>query len=611
MTNRELLSIIRSVFFTPVIFLAVFSFGLTGCSKITEKPSPEPVEKIKPIAVEVPEAPVEKVQSADMSAETMYKILLAEVLVKRGQPQPAYQLLSDVTKKTRDPGLAERNFQLSMATFDVDAIKESTDLWREISPEQSLPWKASFLMAVREGKQDQAFSYWQTYVEKSNSDLEPLLIEASVRVAQLAPKKEGLKFMKKLQETYPNEAVAYYAFGVSAEAYQEACLAIISLEKSAQLYREQLDSETKEQSESMFSAEKMYREVHLLLASAYLKSKQPRLGLEKLNDYVEDHPKDWELQEKYARLEVKAGQFAAAEKRYLRILENEPKAFTSRLSVALIQLERREYQQSIDNLKELQSVRRYKSTANYYLGVASYELGRNEQARDYFSQVSTDDYYLDAQLRIAEIDYAQKGLESTLAFIDKLEPKNNEQRIKLFRAQAVFYSRAGQKQTAVESYDQALNLAPKNVDLLLSQSMLLYDVKEYDKYQQNLQTVLKIEPNNADALNALGYFYVERKERLDEAKVLLDKALDLAPDRFYILDSRGWLAYQSGDYEEAESYLEKAFEKQVDDEVLIHLIQTKWQLGKQDDAVELWEDFHQRFPENERLQQLIKELSEG
>lgn len=613
MTNFLLLQ--RKSRFSPaVIILILFFLTLSGCSQTVKKENTAPSTEAQPIEAEkttLEMAVPEPVQSSEMPADVMYKILLAEVLVKRGQPGPAYELMSEATEQTRDSGLAERNFQLSMATFDIDAIKQATEMWRDIAPEEALPWKASYLMAVREGEQEKAFSYWQTYVEKSDLSIDQLLIEASVRVTQSAPKKEGLKFMKKLQDTYPDEAVAYYAFGVSAEAYDEPFLAIIPLERSAKLYREKIPQESKDdKSEDIFSAEKMYQQVYLLLGTAYLKSQQPNLGLKKLSVYLDDYPEDWEMQEKYARLEVKAGKFGDAKKRYQKIIENEHEAYTSQLSLALIQLEMREYSEAIKNLKSLQKVHQFNSTATYYLGVASYELGQDENSKSYFSQIKTDDYYLDAQLRIAEIDFPKKGLDGTLAFIDKLEPKNNEQRIKLYRAQAIFYNKANQKQKAVEAYDQAIGIAPKDVSLLLAQSMLLYDVKNFQQYQVNVEKVLKIEPNNPDALNALGYFYVERKERLDEAKVLLDKALKIAPDRFYILDSRGWLAYQTGNYKEAETYLEQAFSKQVDDEVLIHLIQTKWQLGNKEDAIELWEDYHQKFPENERLQQLLNVLSE-
>ena len=109
-------------------------------------------------------------------------------------------------------------------------------------------------------------------------------------------------------------------------------------------------------------------------------------------------------------------------------------------------------------------------------------------------------------------------------------------------------------------------------------------------------------------MNALAYFYVERNEHLDEAEKLLKKALKLAPDEYYILDSRGWLYYQQGKYEQAESDLKRAFSMEKDDEVLIHLIKVKWKLGKQDDAKNLWNQYHRNFPENAELQGLIIQL---
>lgn len=586
---------------------------VSGCTQLKTQESSPPPLKVESIEAEMPEDEKPAIQNAQMTAEQLYDILAAEMLLKRGQPKAAFALMAKVTRSTQDPGLAERTFQLSMTTLDIEAIKEAARMWREISPEEALPWKASYIMAVREDQQADALDYWQAYAERADMTLEQMLVEASIRVTQSAPEKAGLAFLASLKKRYPDEPAAYYAYGAAAEEYNRPQLAIETLQDAAQRYEQKmrsLDSSSDEDSkDERITAEKLYRQIHLLLASAYMNAQQPVQGLKKLKPYLDQHSDDWEMQEKYARLEVKAGQFQAAEQRYQTIVKNDPHAYTSRLSLALIQLERQDYEPAMEHLIALQKVPQLHSTATYYLGVASYELGHDTQAKAYFSQIDTDDYYLDAQLRIAEIDYPEKGLKETLKTIDQLQPKTNQDRIKLYRAQAIFYGKAQQYKKAVDAYDQALALSPNQVDLLLAQSMLLYNLKDFTRYEQSLQKALKLDPNNPDALNALGYFYVERNERLGDAKQLLDKALALAPNRFYILDSRGWLAYQLGHYEEAEQYLEKALALQLDDEVLIHLIQTKWRLGKQKDAVELWEDHNQSFPENTRLQQLLKTLS--
>jgi len=96
---------------------------------------------------------------------------------------------------------------------------------------------------------------------------------------------------------------------------------------------------------------------------------------------VDEYDDDWLMQERYARLEVKAGFYQQAEKRYLRIIKNEPKAYTSKLSVALLRLERDDFARAEQLLKDLKEVPQYRSTALYYLGISAQEQNHLKQAK--------------------------------------------------------------------------------------------------------------------------------------------------------------------------------------------------------------------------------------
>lgn len=601
--------------FRKLSALTLFCFGATmmvGCSQNVKETNAasHPIQQDTSAKSQSGE-PEYKPIYTHIPPDVMYKVLLAEMLLKKNQAASAYPLMYSAAEESRNPELAERAFQLSMTTMSIQAVQEATDLWRDISPEKALPWKASYLMSVRAGDQELAFQQWLKYKSLSKSPLESLLIEAGLKVSQSAKKKNGLLFIKKLQSTYPDEAAAYFALGVAAANYNEFWLAIPPLEKAASMYKEKASAYSGDKDEYSISPQKMEREIYLLMATVYLKSGEVKQGLDKIAPYLDDNEEDWELQEKYARLEVKAGLFKAAEKRYLNVVAHEPAAYTSRLSAALLQLERQAYGAASENLAMLRPIPQYRSVSTYYLGVANQEQGKLKAAVRYFKAVKTEDYYLDAQLHIAEIEFPKAGLKKTLAKLDKLEAKSDEQKVKLYRAQAVFYKLSSKKQKAVDAYQNALQLDPNNTRILLTQAMLLYDLKQFTAYEKNIQKALIIEPDDVEALNALAYFYVERKEHLDKARKMLDKALKLAPNRFYILDSRGWLAYQQGNYSEAERYLEKAFSLQLDDEVLIHLMETKWRMGKHQEATTLWKRYHTKFPENQRLQTLIQDLKKG
>jgi tetratricopeptide (TPR) repeat protein len=84
-----------------------------------------------------------------------------------------------------------------------------------------------------------------------------------------------------------------------------------------------------------------------------------------------------------------------------------------------------------------------------------------------------------------------------------------------------------------------------------------------------MRRILDIHPENADALNYIGYTYAEQGIRLDEAMGLIQKALNIKPDSAYIIDSLGWVYYQKGLYDEALKYLLEAAKLVPNDPTII------------------------------------------
>ena len=86
-------------------------------------------------------------------------------------------------------------------------------------------------------------------------------------------------------------------------------------------------------------------------------------------------------------------------------------------------------------------------------------------------------------------------------------------------------------------------------------------MKEYDAAEVEFRKVLEADPENANALNYLGYMLADRNVRLDEAQKLISKAVELDPQNGPYLDSLGWVYYRQNRLEEAAGYLQKALQK--------------------------------------------------
>lgn len=113
--------------------------------------------------------------------------------------------------------------------------------------------------------------------------------------------------------------------------------------------------------------------------------------------------------------------------------------------------------------------------------------------------------------------------------------------------------------------------------------------KRYEQAEAAFHKVLEMEPDNAAALNYLGYMLADRNVRLEEALQLIQKAVDLDPENGAYLDSLGWVYFRLGQPEKAREYLERAVQKVARDPIVHdHLGDVYFQLGELKKAVEHW-----------------------
>jgi len=588
--NRLLLSLLAGISFTAL---------LSGCALMNETSkqvlAPKPTTQSDKTTEILNESDKVMANSPLLDSSTMFEILAAEMMVQKGQVVNAFDILYSLAVKTRDEGLAKRVFQISMATYNVDNIEKATILWRQVSPDSSVAWRASFLLSLRNTKLDLALEQWQTYHQLSEAGLESDLITSAAKVAASVPKDQGLQFFNRLTQQYKQAWSAYYALGMVATVYQDPEMGIPAVEKALDLLPK---------SEREASSPLLYN----LLSKLYLMNGNPEKGIEVLTSYVDNNPNDLILQERMARLEVQAKRYEAAERRYQAIIEIEPEAHTSLLSLALIQLERKAYDLAEKNLLAVSKDKSYQSVGNYYLGILYQDSDRNELAISSFERVKSASYYVDAQLHLAEIYFAQNKSEESFAILDAMELAQPADQVKVLRAKAIFNSAQDKYLPAVELYNQVLKIEPDNTDVLKALSLMLYKLKRYIEYEANLLKVLKLDNKDTDVLNALGYFYVEQNIKLDQAFTLLNKALEIDPNSYYILDSMGWYYFQVKEYDKALNYLNRAFSVEEDDEVLIHLITTYWHNNETNRAKLLWQKYHKIFLQNDRVQNLINEL---
>jgi len=139
-----------------------------------------------------------------------------------------------------------------------------------------------------------------------------------------------------------------------------------------------------------------------------------------------------------------------------------------------------------------------------------------------------------------------------------------------------------------------------------------YEIGAWEKEEADIQQSLVYDPQNPEALNHLGYSWLEHDIKIAEAHEILKKALALSPEHPAIMDSYGWSLYKNGKYEEALPFIEKALQAMPQDPtVQEHLGDIYWCLNRQVQARYQWENALTSFTNNKDQERIREKLAHG
>lgn len=177
--------------------------------------------------------------------------------------------------------------------------------------------------------------------------------------------------------------------------------------------------------------------------------------------------------------------------------------------------------------------------------------------------------------------------------------------------------RSGEKyREAADAYDHAIVLLrpeqTKDWAVFYARAMAEDQSKRWDAAEQDLQHALKLNPDQPQVLNFLGYSWVDQGRRLPEALTMLEKARALSPFDGYIVDSVGWAYFRLGRYQDAAKALENAVLLVPGDATINeHLGDAYWRVGRKLEARFQWSHALAFSPEAGQKAELEKKLQSG
>lgn len=182
---------------------------------------------------------------------------------------------------------------------------------------------------------------------------------------------------------------------------------------------------------------------------------------------------------------------------------------------------------------------------------------------------------------------------------------------------AALYKETGQSQqmdTTVQSAEallrEQIQRYPKNVELRIRLAYSLEKRRQFEQSEAEYREILRIAPDEALALNNLGYSLLERNANLEEAVQLIERAVSIAPDNDAYLDSLGWAYFKMGKLADAEKYLTKAAKiNKTSSELREHLGDLYYKQGRIEQAKVVWQQalaIATEAADKERLQVKMK-----
>ncbi|MEO8461072.1 MAG: tetratricopeptide repeat protein, partial [Dokdonella sp.] len=235
------------------------------------------------------------------------------------------------------------------------------------------------------------------------------------------------------------------------------------------------------------------------------------------------------------------------------------------------------------------------------------------QALNWYREVPDDDErWFDAQTRQAVVLDQQGKTDAAIELLRRLETSNginNDELGKIFLVEGDLFRQHKRTAEVLSTYNRGLNFLPDDPRLLYARGLLAAEANDVEAAERDLRRVIALQPNDAAALNALGYTLADRTDRHDEALDLINKAYKLKPDDASIVDSLGWVQYRRGKVDAAIKLLREAWQKQPDPEIAAHFGEVLWVGGDHVQARDIWEKGRKKEPDNKTLLETIKRLT--
>jgi tetratricopeptide (TPR) repeat protein len=525
----------------------------------------------------------------ELTPRLVYEFLLAEIAGGRGDLGLASEAYMDLARTTRDPRVVRRAAEVALFARRYDAALDAARLWTEIEPKAAQPNQMLISLLAATGRTADLEAKLSQQLADAGGQVGEMLLQINRMLARHPDKKAVQTLVSRLTEPYLGLAEAHFARAQAAHGAGDMAQSAAELDRAIELRPDWEQA---------------------ALARAQMTT-DPAEAARFLGRFVSANPKALDARLAYARSLVVVKRYGEARAEFKTLLTNHPDSGDVIYAVAVLSLQLNDLDEAEEQLKRLIGMNHAESTAaRLYLGQIAEERKQPDEALKRYGEVPVGSaQYLPARMRMTQLLARQQKLDEARRTLQETTATNPGERSQLLIAESQILREAGRNMDAYTVLADGLKAHPDQPELLYEAAIMAEKAGKLDVVEPYLRRLIALKPDHAHAYNALGYSLAERNERLDEAQQLIDKALQLAPDDPFIMDSKGWVLFRRGDANGALDVLKKAFTLRADPEIAAHLGEVLWYLGRADEARRTWSDAMKTSPGNEVLVGTVKKFA--
>jgi len=569
--------------FSPILrFISLASLLLlTGCASLASSQDKALLEQQQTRV-----NPLESQQ--DPLADSAYSLMVAEIALYQGDTALAVKHYLAVARQQNNPEIAERAVRVAVYGQDLEAAVEAAQRWIELDPKRVEARQVIAAIYVRQDKIQEAFNYLDEMIGSSELDDAELFPPLLGILAREKNANTVLAVSQRIAYEYPERAYAQYLHGMLAAQNGRSEEALRFLDRSLAIVE--------------------IEGAHSARAKVLMRLGRPDEAVVSLHKAVEANPEDQNLRLTYARLLVDVKQYDKARVEFEKLHMASPNDAELLYTLGLLSLESQRLDDAEKYMMMLVRLKQREGEAHYYLGRINENRKLYEAAIEWYRKVFAGEYKFDARLRIADMLGMLGRVDEAIAHLDSMlkGSQSDGSLVRIYISKGELLRGARRYPQAMEVFNTALEIVPGNTDLLYARALVAEKLGRIDLLEADIRTILKTEPDNAHALNALGFTLADQTERYEEAYGYLKRAIEIMPDDAAIIDSWGWVHYRLGDYDKAISLLRKALSRFDDAEIAAHLGEVLWVSGQKAEARQVWQRALKKSPDAPVLQDVMQ-----